>query len=97
MNALDKIITKNETLSHAEIKKVLRFISIGFSYAWWAIIIVHYGMLAENLSAGHKISSLPIVVVSLALVQVLSITLKQGKILLSSLSVLGLIVSGLLA
>ena len=97
MKALNKIISKHESLSHAEFKALLRFIAISFAYAWWAVIIVYYGILDGSIDASYQFASLPIVVVSLSLVQVLRLTLSNNKVLLSSLSILGLFVSGLLA
>ena len=83
--------------SDEEIKAIYHFITIVFAHMWWAIIIVYYGLLDGSVNAGYQVASLPIVVVSLALVQVLRLTLLHNKVLLSSLSILGLFVSGLLA
>ena len=97
MNALNKIMTKEGIISDNELKNILHFIAIAFAYAWWGVIIVYYGLLDGSVNTGYQIASLPIVVVSFSLIQVLRMMLLHGKILLSSLSILGLFVSGLLA
>ncbi len=85
------------SLSHAELIALFEWVSVIFAYAWWAVIIVYYGLLDSRVSTGYQLSSLPIVVVSLALVQTLKLSMKENKRLLSTLSVVGLFVSGLLA
>jgi len=99
MNPLAKLnqADTRKTLSPTELKALIEWIAVIFAYAWWAVIIVYYGLLDSHVSAGYQLSSLPIVVVSLALVQILKLSMQENKRLLSTLSVVGLFVSGLLA
>jgi hypothetical protein len=83
--------------SPTELKDLLEWLAIIFAYAWWAIIIVFYGLLEKNVSLGYQFHSLPIVVVSLALVQILKLSIQKNQHLLSALMAMGLFVSGLLA
>jgi len=83
-------------VSRDELIKVLEFMLMIFAYAWWLIIIVYYGLF-NGLSFGYQLHSLPIVIVSLAMVQILKIALNKNQHLLTSMLLLGLFVSGLLA
>lgn len=76
---------------------VLQGLLIVFAYAWWAVIIVYYGLLDGSISLGYQFQSFPIVIVSLALVHILKLTLQKDRHLLSTLVGVGLFVSGLLA
>jgi FtsH-binding integral membrane protein len=80
-----------------EFKKVMQWIALLFAYAWWAVIIVFYGLLEQNVSLGYQFHSFPIIVVSLALVQILKLSMQKNKHLLTALATVGLFVSGLLA
>jgi hypothetical protein len=89
--------TGDAHVSHDELKNVMQWIALIFAYAWWAIIIVFYGLLEQNVSLGYQFHSLPIVIVSLALVQILKLSMQKNQHLLSALMAVGLFVSGLLA
>lgn len=99
MNPLLKLnkTENNDSLSPEETKALIEWLAIIFAYAWWAVIIVYYGLLDKNISAGYQLSSLPIVVISLSLVQILKLSIKEDKKLIPTLSIVGLFVSGLLA
>jgi hypothetical protein len=99
MNPFSKLNQTDEStvLSPTELKALIEWIAVIFAYAWWAVIIVYYGLLDSRVSAGYQLSSLPIVVVSLALVQILKLSMKENNRLLSTLTAIGLFVSGLLA
>jgi hypothetical protein len=84
-------------VSRKEFIQVINWIVVIFAYAWWAVIIVYYGFLDGSISIGYQLHSLPIVVVSLALVQILKIALDKNQHLLTVMLFLGLFVSGLLA
>jgi hypothetical protein len=79
------------------LKAVMPWLLLIFAYAWWAVIIVYYGLLDASISVGYQFQSFPIVVVSLALVQILKLSLQKQNHLLSILVGVGLFVSGLLA
>ena len=89
--------TGDAPVSHDELKNVMQWIALIFAYVWWAIIIVFYGLLEQNVSLGYQFHSLPIVIVSLALVQILKLSMQKNQHLLSALMAVGLFVSGLLA
>ena len=76
---------------------VIQRLLVSFAYGWWLVIIVYYGLLAGSISLGYQFQSLPIVVVSLALVQILNLSIQKSNHLLSALAGMGLFVSGLLA
>jgi hypothetical protein len=77
--------------------RVLPWLFLLFAYAWWAVIIVYYGLLDASISVGYQFQSFPIVIVSLALVQILKLSMQKKNHLLSALLGVGLFVSGLLA
>jgi len=99
MNPVSKLNQSDarKNLSPTELKALIEWIAVIFAYAWWTVIIVYYGLLDSHISTGYQLSSLPIVIVSLALVQILKISMQENKRLLSTLAVVGLFVSGLLA
>jgi len=97
MNPLAKLNQTDKTLSPTELNALIEWIAVIFAYSWWAVIIVYYGLLDSHISAGYQLSSLPIVVISLALVQILKLSIKENKRLIPTLSIVGLFVSGLLA
>jgi hypothetical protein len=76
---------------------VMPWLLLLFAYGWWAVIIVYYGLLNSSISVGYQFQSFPIVIVSLALVQILKLSLQKQNHLLSILLGVGLFVSGLLA
>lgn len=77
--------------------KLIQMLWVLFAYGWWLVIIVYYGLLQGSISLGYQFQSFPIVVVSLALVQILNLSLQKQNHLLSVLAGTGLFVSGLLA
>ena len=77
--------------------RILPWLFLLFAYAWWAVIIVYYGLLDASISVGYQFQSFPIVIVSLALVQILKLSMQKKNHLLSALLGFGLFVSGLLA
>jgi hypothetical protein len=80
-----------------ELAVILPWLFLLFAYAWWAVIIVYYGLLQASISMGYQFQSFPIVVISLALVHILKLSLQIQNHLLSALVTMGLFVSGLLA
>jgi hypothetical protein len=84
--------------NHSEsLAVVIPYLLLIFAYAWWAVIIVYYGLLDGSISIGYQFQSFPIVIVSLALVQILKLSMQKKNHLLSVLVGVGLFVSGLLA
>jgi hypothetical protein len=77
--------------------EVIQRLLVLFAYGWWFVIIVYYGLLQGSISLGYQFQSFPIVVVSLALVQILNLSMQKQNHLLSALAGTGLFVSGLLA
>ncbi len=76
---------------------IMPWLLLLFAYGWWAVIIVYYGLLDSRISMGYQFQSFPIVVVSLALIQILKLSMQKHNHLLSILVGIGLFVSGLLA
>lgn len=97
LNQISQTLAPNAPLSRTDTRKLFQWITLVFAYAWWAVIIVFYGLLEQSVSVGYQFHSLPIVVVSLALVQILKLSMTENKRLLSTLAVMGLFISGLLA
>ena len=99
MNPLSKLNQTDEStvLSPTELKALIEWLAVIFAYAWWAVIIVFYGLLEHNVSLGYQFQSFPIVIISLALVQILKLSMQKNQHLLSALMAVGLFVSGLLA
>jgi hypothetical protein len=77
--------------------EVIQRLLVLFAYGWWLVIIVYYGLFQGSISLGYQFQSFPIVVVSLALVQILNLSIQKSNHLLSALAGTGLLVSGLLA
>ena len=88
----------NPSLHHPEsLAVVMPYLLLLFAYAWWVVIVVYYGLLDGSISLGYQLQSFPIVIVSLALVQILKLSMQKKNHLLSALVGFGLFVSGLLA
>jgi len=87
----------NPSRHHPEsLAVVMPHLLLLFAYAWW-LVIVYYGLLDGSISLGYQFQSFPIVIVSLALVQILKLSMQKKNHLLSALVGFGLFVSGLLA
>jgi hypothetical protein len=84
-------------ISNAEFIQILKRLIIPFSYAWWVVIIVYYGVIDDNATLSYKLLSLPIIATSLALIEIYKVSVKSDNKLVSYLCLIGLFVSGLLA
>jgi hypothetical protein len=84
-------------LSRQDLINIIKSILVVFAYAWWAVIVLYFGVLDSDASLYFKVLSFPIVWASFALCLVFQLSMKLNKNGFSSLFFIGLMVSGLLA
>jgi hypothetical protein len=80
-----------------ELIPIIKAVLVAFAYAWWAVIVLYFGVLDSDASLTFKVLSFPIVWASFALCLVFQLSMKLNKNGFSSLFFIGLMVSGLLA
>lgn len=85
------------SVAELDLAQLMRFLLSGFAYAWWAVIIVNFGLLDEQNSREIQIISFPLTVVGLALACCFHLSLSIIRYGFSALFLSGLLVCGALA
>jgi len=80
-----------------DLAKLMRFLLSIFSYLWWLVIIVNFGLLDDQNSREIQIVSFPLTVVGLALACCFHLSLSILRYGFSALFFSGLLVCGALA
>ena len=68
-----------------------------FAYAWWAVVVVYFGLLAETATLPLQMVSIPVIVASLALARLFQMAMHKQAYGFASLFFSGLLVAGMLA
>lgn len=93
----DKTLPDTPKISYSELVAVIKWLLVIFAYCWWLVIVTYFGLLADTTPTSLKILSLPIIVVSLALVRLFQMAMHRQAHGFATLFFCGLLVAGFLA
>lgn len=76
---------------------VINWLIVIFAYAWWAVVVVYFGLLAETATLPLQMVSFPVIIAALALARLFQMAMHKQAYGFASLFFSGLLVAGMLA
>lgn len=80
-----------------DIVGLMKFLMVVFAYAWWAIIVLYFGLLDDSVGFWTRVYSVSITVAGLALARNFQLAMRLNRPIFGILYFCGLLVAGFLA